>query len=110
MKKLKIIVDGLMLIGLHIGLHYNSMCKLKRENKILLNVFLCLVGLIFGIQGFIKREFINKITLQNLYPIYEDNLVMLFIDYIGILIMFIMVGYGFYNILNLKKERKKIDE
>lgn len=97
-----------MLIGLHIGLHYNSMFKLKKENKIVLNIFMCLFAIVFGIQGFIKKEFINKLTLQNLYPIYsEQNFLMILIDYIGILIMFIMIGYGIYNLLKLKGRSDK---
>lgn len=92
-----------MLIGLHIGLHYNSIAKLKKENKIILNIFMCLFAIIFGIQGFIKKEFINKLTLKNLYPIYsEQNFIIILIDYIGILIMFVMIGYGIYNLLKLK--------
>ena len=97
-----------MLIGLHIGLHYNSIVKLKKENKIVLNIFMCLFAIVFGIQGFIKKEFINKLTLQNLYPIYsEQNFLMILIDYIGILIMFIMIGYGIYNLLKLKGRSDK---
>lgn len=97
-----------MLIGLHIGLHYNSIVKLKKENKIVLNIFMCLFAIVFGIQGFIKKEFINKLTLQNLYPIYsEQNFLMILIDYIGILIMFVMVGYGIYNLLKLKGRSDK---
>ena len=97
-----------MLIGLHIGLHYNSIVKLKKENKIILNIFMCLFAIVFGIQGFINKEFINKLTLQNLYPIYsEQNFLMILIDYIGILIMFVMVGYGIYNLLKLKGRSDK---
>lgn len=97
-----------MLIGLHIGLHYNSIVKLKKENKIVLNIFMCLFAIVFGIQGFINKEFINKLTLQNLYPIYsEQNFLMILIDYIGILIMFVMVGYGIYNLLKLKGRSDK---
>ena len=97
-----------MLIGLHIGLHYNSIVKLKKENKVVLNIFMCLFAIVFGIQGFINKEFINKLTLQNLYPIYsEQNFLMILIDYIGILIMFVMVGYGIYNLLKLKGRSDK---
>ena len=97
-----------MLIGLHIGLHYNSITKLKKENKIVLNIFMCLFAIVFGIQGFIKKEFLNKLTLQNLYPIYsEQNFLMILIDYIGILIMFVIVGYGIYNLLKLKGRSDK---
>lgn len=97
-----------MLIGLHIGLHYNSMVKLKKENKTILNIFMCLYALVFGIPGFIKKEFIIKLTLQNLYPIHsEDNNIMILIDYIGILVMFVMIGYGIYNLLKLKGKSGK---
>jgi uncharacterized membrane protein len=97
-----------MLIGLHLGLHYNSLIKLKKENKIILNVFLILFAVIFGINGFIRKEFIQKITLQSLYPLYSDeSAIMFFIDYIGIFIMFMMIGYGILNLLSLKKKNKK---
>lgn len=97
-----------MLIGLHIGLHYNSSFKLKKENKIVLNIFMCLYALIFGIQGFIKKEFITKLTLQNLYPIHSlDNVVMILIDYTGILVMFVMIGYGIYHLLKMKGKSDK---
>lgn len=97
-----------MLIGLHLGLHYNSIIKLKKENKIILNVFLILFAVIFGINGFFKKEFVEKLTLQNLYPIYsEDNIIMILIDYIGIFIMLTMIGYGILNLLSLKKKKNK---
>lgn len=100
-----------MLIGLHLGLHYNSIVKLKKENKIILNVFLILFALVFGINGFIKKEFIQKITLQSMYPLYsEDNIIMIFIDYIGIFIMFMMIGYAILNLLSLKKKYEKESE
>lgn len=97
-----------MLIGVHIGLHYNLIIKTKKENQIILNVFMLLYASIFGIQGFIKKEFMKKLTLQNLYPIHsEDNIIMIFIDYIGILVMFIMIGYGIYNLLKVKGTSNK---
>lgn len=97
-----------MLIGLHLGLHYNSIVKLKKENKIILNVFLILFAVVFGANGFIKKEFMQKITLQSLYPLYsEDNIIMFLIDYVGIFIMFMMIGYGIFSLLALKKKKKK---
>ncbi len=96
-----------MLIGIHLGLHYNAIVKLKKENKIILNVFLSLFAVVFGINGFLKKEFIEKITLQSLYPLYsEDNIVMFLIDYIGILIMFVMIGYVILNLMKIKKKEK----
>ena len=98
-----------MLIGLHLGLHYNSIIKLKNENKIIINVFFIIFAVVFGINGFIKKQFIQKITLQSLYPLYsEDNVVIFFIDYIGIFIMFMMLGYGMLNLLKLTRKSKKI--
>lgn len=88
------------------GLHYNAMIKLKKENKIILNVFLILFAVIFGINGFIKKEFINKITLQSLFPLYsEDGIITIIIDYVGIFIMFMMIGYGVFSILSLRKKK-----
>lgn len=96
-----------MLIGIHLGLHYNAIVKLKKENKIILNVFLSLFAVVFGINGFLKKEFIEKITLQSLYPLYsEDKIVMFLIDYIGILIMFVMIGYVILNLMKIKKKEK----
>ena len=94
-----------MLVGLHLGLHYNTLIKLKKENKIILNVFLILFALVFGINGFIKKEFVQKITLQSFFPLYsEDNTIIIIIDYIAIFIMFIVIGYGLLNLLSLKKK------
>ena len=95
-----------MLIGLHLGLHYNTMIKLKKENKIILNVFLILFALVFGINGFIRKEFIGKITLQSLYPLYsDDHAITFFVDFIGIFIMFMMIGYGIFNILKVREKK-----
>lgn len=99
-----------MLIGLHIGLHYHSIIKFKKENRILLNVFMCIFTLIFGIHGFISQDFISKLTLENIYPIYSDNLLMLIIDYVGILIMFTMLGHCIYKLINLKRKDNNKNE
>lgn len=95
-----------MLIGLHLGLHYNTIIKLKKENRIILNVFLILFAVVFGVNGFIQKQFIEKITLQSLYPLYsDDNAITFFIDFIGIFIMFMMIGYGIFNILKARKKK-----
>ncbi len=82
------------------------MKKIKiKENKIILNVFLILFAVIFGINGFIKKEFINKLTLQSLFPLYsEDGIITIIIDYVGIFIMFMMIGYGLFSLLSLRKK------
>lgn len=50
-------------------------------------------------------------TLQSMYPLYsEDNIIMIFIDYIGIFIMFMMIGYAILNLLSLKKKDEKENE
>ena len=93
-----------MLIGLHLG---NSIIKLKKENKIILNVFFILFAVVFEMNGFIQKQFIEKMTLQSLYPLYSDAYaITFFIDFIGILIMFMMIGYGIFNILKVKKKEK----
>lgn len=97
-----------MLSALHLGLHFNQMIKLSKDKKIIVNVFLVLFALIFGVNGFIKKEFIPKLTLQNLFPLYsDDSFVIILIDYLGIFIMFMMIGYGIYNLVILKKGEKK---
>ena len=100
-----------ILCGIHLGLHYNSIIKLKKENKIILNVFLILIACIFGINGFMKRNFIGKLSLSILYPIhFEESIITCLIDYIGIFIMFFMIGYGIYNITLIKKKGEKKNE
>lgn len=96
-----------LISALHLGLHYNMIVKLKKEGKIILNIFLIVFALVFGINGFIKKQFIPKLTLQNLYPLYsDDNFIIILIDYLGIFIMFVMIGYGLYNLVMLKKKEK----
>ena len=97
-----------LISALHLGLHYNTVVKLKKEAKIILNIFLIVFVLIFGINGFIKKQFIPKLTLQNLYPLYsDDNLIIVLIDYFGIFIMFVMIGYGLCSLVMLKKGESK---
>lgn len=92
--------------GLHLGLHYNSFIKLKQNKKVILNIFLILFAIIFGIKGFVKREFIQKITLQSIYPLYfEDSIFIFLIEYLGIFVMFMMLGYVIYNLNNFKKKK-----
>lgn len=97
-----------MLSALHLGLHFNQMIKLSKDKKIIVNVFLVLFALVFGVNGFIKKEFIPKLTLQNLFPLYsDDSFVIILIDYLGIFIMFMMIGYGIYNLVMIKKGEKR---
>lgn len=53
-----------ILCGLHLGLHYNSIIKLKKEDKKILNIFLSIIACVFGINGFIKRKFMSKLSLS----------------------------------------------
>ena len=96
-----------VLIGLHMGLHYNSIIK-NKNTRIVANVFLGLMGLLFGINGFIKKKFIEKITLKLMYPLYsEENIIVFLLDYIGILLMFVMIGYIIYCLATWKKQPNK---
>lgn len=100
-----------ILCGLHLGLHYNSVFKLKKENKIVLNIFLIIISCVFGTHGFIKRNFIGKLSLSILYPIhYEEGITTWIIDYISIFIMFLMIGYGIYNITLIKRRKEDKNE
>lgn len=97
-----------MLSALHLGLHFNQMIKLSKDKKIIVNVFLVLFALVFGVNGFIKKEFISKICLQNLFPLYsDDSFGIILIDYLGIFIMFMMIGYGIYNLMMFKIGERK---
>lgn len=97
-----------MLCAFHLGMHYNTVLKIKKENKIILNVFLILFSILFGIRGFFKREFLTKLQLQLIYPLhFEENIIISFIDYIGIFIMFSMIGYGVYQLLMLKNRKER---
>lgn len=97
-----------MLSAIHFGFHFNQMVKLSKDKKIIVNVFLGLFALAFGVNGFIKKEFISKIFLQNLFPLYvDDSFGVILIDYLGIFIMFMMIGYGIYNLMMFKKGEKR---
>lgn len=97
-----------MLCGVHLGLHYNSIIKVKRDNRIILNIFLIIFACVFGVRGFMKREIITKLQLQLMYPIhFEENILVSLIDYLGILIMFVMIGYGIYQLLMLKNRKER---
>lgn len=97
-----------MLCGIHLGLHYNSVIKVKKENRIVINIFLIIFACIFGVRGFMKREIITKLQLQLMYPLhFEENMLISLIDYIGIFIMFVMIGYGVYQLLMLKNRKER---
>lgn len=97
-----------MLCGVHLGLHYNSIIKVKRDNRIILNIFLIIFACVFGVRGFMKRGIITKLQLQLMYPIhFEENILVSLIDYLGILIMFVMIGYGIYQLLMLKNRKER---
>ena len=97
-----------MLCGVHLGLHYNMIIKLKNEKKMIVTGILLIFSILFGSYGFIKREFISKLTLQSVYPLYfEESLFVTLVDYIGILTMFTMIGYGIYQLCILKRKKEK---
>lgn len=95
-----------LLSAIHLGLHLNTILHLSKDKKIIVNIFLILFALIFGINGFIKKQFFQKLTLRNLYPLYStDSFTMILIDYLGVFILFVIIGYGIYNLVTLKKEK-----
>lgn len=97
-----------MLCGVHLGLHYNMIVKLKNENKMIVTGILLIFSILFGSNGFIKREFVSKLTLQSEYPLYfEESLFVTLIDYISVLTMFTMIGYGIYQLCILKRKKEK---
>ena len=96
-----------ILCGIHLGLHYNRMIKLKKESKTILNIFMVLIAFIFGISAFLKRKIISKLTLEIMYPIYsEDSIIISFIDYLSMFILFMMIGYAIFNIIKIKKKKE----
>lgn len=100
-----------ILCGLHLGLHYNSIIKLKKEDKKILNIFLTIIACVFGINGFIKRKFMSKLSLSILYPIhYDESIITWIIDYISIFIMFLIIGYGIYKIALVKNRKEEKNE
>lgn len=100
-----------LLCALHLGLHYNTVIKLKKEKKSILTLFLIIFAIIFGINGFIKKEIFSKLTLRSLYPLHsDDNPIIIFIDYLGIFIMFIVIGYGIFQLITFKKNGEKQNE
>lgn len=100
-----------MLIGLHIGFHYNMIFKLKGKTKWIFNSILAVIALTIGIVGINKREIIQKLTLKSLFPMHsEEGILLTILEYIGILLLFTMIGYGIFSFMNLKKKKEKKDE
>lgn len=87
-----------MLCGMHIGIHFNN----KKE---IINYVLIIFGILFGINGFIKRKIISKLLLRSMFPVYYDESILIsIIDYLGILILFGTIA----KLINRKK--RKVDE
>ena len=100
-----------LIISIMIFLYISKIDYIFEQSGLIINLLdiLGCAGLIFGINAFIKRKFIMKLSLKILYPVYfNDNIIVSIIDYLSIFILFIMIGYGIFNIVKIirKKEIK----
>lgn len=102
---------GFILMSLHLGLHWNMFLRML-DRKINLSagkkkyIFRILAGVIaaYGCYAFIKRQIGSYMFLKMHFVFfdYTEPLVFFMLDYIAVMILFIVVGYYFSMFLRKK--------
>lgn len=102
---------GFLLMSLHIGLHWGTMCRLMRKHrtekttgvrKLLLHLATVVVSL-YGVYAFIRRRFPAYLFLKTQFVFYDfsEPLVLVLMDYATVMVLFACGGY--YLIVALRK-------
>ena len=101
---------GFLLIGVHLGMHWNILIKHIGFNKIKQTKFLGILFAIYGIYAFIKRQFPTYLFLKSEFVFMDFNEFPLFfyIDYVAIMGLCIFItNYGMKFLLNKKMIENK---
>ena len=87
---------GFMLLCIHAGTHLTALVKILRKNKVFFYPA-AVVGAavsIYGIYAFIKRQFPDYIFRRTAFVFfdYSEPKTMFFLDYLAIMILFMLLG------------------
>ena len=107
---------GYVLMCIHAGTHLTAlMAKLgKKKQTIKVPVYILLTGIsLYGCAAFIKRGFPGYMTGSTMFAFfdYSEPLVFFILDYLAVMILFIMLGWIAVRLLdaadrNFKKKRR----
>lgn len=102
---------GFVLISLHLGVHWNMVTGILNK-KICgicskgLSCCLRIAGIIVAVYGayiFIKYKLFDYMFLNTMFAsVYENSMVMFFVDYIAIMGLFVFIAYYLSKILRMK--------
>lgn len=110
---------GFILMGLHLGLHWNMILKAmrKKEGSIFktkkqgtVAFVVCLSTACYGIWVFIKRDFLNYLFLRTEYVFmdYRESKLLFYFDYFAVMVLCIFIAhYGLKILRKFKKNRRK---
>lgn len=102
---------GFVLMSIHIGLHWNMVSgaiKQTENSAGKCNIFLKVVVAaicFYGIYAFIKHQFSDYLLLKSEFVFFdfEESIILLFIDYISIIVLFAFVGTVLHSIASARR-------
>ena len=96
---------GFALMSLHAGTHLGAMLPKKKKAAVLSS--LGAVSL-YGVYAFVKRQIPAYMFLKLPFAFfdYSEPLIFFVVDYLAVMVLFAMSGYGIMNLLKLKRKAK----
>lgn len=90
---------GFVLLSIHAGTHLDAMLR-NGKGKTAVLAGMTLVSL-YGIFAFVKRQFPGYMFLKNAFVFfdYSESRILFLLDYLAVLILFAIVGYGIMTLL-----------
>ena len=97
---------GFVLMSLHAGTHLGSMLQKDRLKAVVLG---CLGAVaLYGVYAFVKRQIPAYMFLKLSFAFfdYSEPRVFFLADYLAVMILFAMLGYGIMKLLNVRRRTK----
>lgn len=108
---------GLVLMSLHIGLHWAMVLGMIRKATVLLPSrrrkrtvqVCCLLVSAYGVYAFVSREIGDYMLLKThfLFLDFDETLIHFLLDYFTIMVLFAAIGYYLQKLFIYKSQRKK---
>lgn len=95
---------GLVLMSLHAGTHLGAMLPKGRKKAAVLG---CLYAVsLYGIYAFFKRQIPDYMLLKLPFAFfdYSELRMFFFADYLAVVILFAMLGYGIMSLLKVRRK------
>lgn len=110
---------GLMLMSLHLGLHWNyimgivrKISKAKKSSaRSMILRFLAVITAVYGAYAFVKRNVIDYLLLKIQFAFFDmsESLVCFVLDYVAVMGLFAVVGY-YSSVLLWKLTSKNVKD